>query len=170
MEHLYFVRHGLSVMNKEGFFSGRTDTPLAPEGFEQARQAGEAAKKLNIDLLVTSPMERARETAFVIAKVIGYPVQNIIVNDLFMERAFGVLEGTEFSHGMDVEGHEGVETGDEILARAQAGIEFLRSQPHDNIMVVSHGAIGRAMRHLLNPNIAYHGSGPILNAEIVELL
>ena len=157
-------------MNKRGFFSGRTDTPLAPEGFEQSQQAGLVAKKLDIDLIVCSPMERARETAYVIAEAIGYPVNQIVINDLFMERAFGVLEGTEFSHGMDVEGHKGVESGQAILQRAKLGIEFLKEQPQNNILVVSHGAIGRPLRYLLDPETDYHHSPPFQNGEIVQLV
>lgn len=34
MKHLYFMRHGLSVMNKQGVFSGSNDTPLDAEGIK----------------------------------------------------------------------------------------------------------------------------------------
>src|SRR5947209_11612271 len=122
MKHLYFVRHGLSVMNKKGVFSGRTETPLDPEGIQQAEAAGKEAKKLQIDLIVSSPMERCCETAAIIAKEIGYPVAEILLEDLFMERAFGVLEGTEYRTDMDLEQHEGVETGKAIVERAGQGV------------------------------------------------
>src|SRR6059058_1306401 len=105
MKHLYFVRHGLSVMNKKGVFSGRTETPLDPEGIKQAEAAGREAKELNIDLIVSSPMERCRETATIIAQQIGYPVADILFEDLFMERAFGVLEGTAYRTDMDLDMH-----------------------------------------------------------------
>lgn len=170
MKHLYFVRHALSEMNKQGVFSGRTETPLAPEGIEQAAAAGRAAKDLHIDLIVSSPMERAKETAAIIAEAIGYPVADIMIEELFMERAFGVLEGTTYVQGMDVEGHEGVESGQEIVERARQGVAYLRTMQHDNILVVSHGAIGRAIRHVLNPAIPYHGSQRFENADIVQLL
>lgn len=170
MQHLYFVRHGLSVMNKKGVFSGRTETPLAPEGVEQSRAAGKKAKELNIDLIISSPMERAVETAALIAQEIGYPVANILISDLFMERAFGVLEGRQYKPDMDMDGVEGVETGEEILKRANEGVEYLQKLRHNNILVVSHGAIGRAMRHALNPEIPFHGSARFNNGEVVQLL
>ncbi|HET7320492.1 MAG TPA: histidine phosphatase family protein [Candidatus Saccharimonadales bacterium] len=170
MKHLYFVRHGLSVMNKKGVFSGRTETPLDPEGITQARAAGKELRDLQIDLIVSSPMERCRETATIIAKQIGYPVAEIIFEDLFMERAFGVLEGTEYRTDMDLDMHEGVETAKNIIQRARKGIEYLEGLKHDNILVVSHGAIGRALRHALHPEIPYHGSERFENAKIVQLL
>ncbi|HET9174451.1 MAG TPA: histidine phosphatase family protein [Candidatus Saccharimonadales bacterium] len=170
MTHLYFVRHALSVMNKKGKFSGRTETPLAPEGITQAEATAQEAKSLKIDLIVSSPMERCRETAAIIAEQIGYPVADIRIEELFMERAFGVLEGTEYMQGLDVEGHEGVESGDEILARAAKGVAYLQALPYDTVLLVSHGAIGRAIRHVLHPEIPYHNSERFENAQIIQLL
>lgn len=170
MKHLYFVRHGLSVMNKKGIFSGRTETPLAPEGIEQCEKAGRKAKKLNIDFIISSPMERARETAALIAQQIGYPLGDIAINDLFMERDFGSLEGTEYSINRDFSVYTDVESDEEILERARKGLEYLQSLKHDNILVVSHGAIGRAMRHILNPDVHFHHTERFENAKIVQLL
>lgn len=170
MKHLYFVRHGLSVMNKKGKFSGRTETPLDPDGIAQAEVAGREAKALHIDLIVSSPMERCRETAAIIAQQIGYPVADILFEDLFMERAFGVLEGTEYRTDVDLEQHEGVESAEAIVARARKGVEYLQNLKHDNILVVSHGAIGRAVRHVLHPETPYHGSERFENAKVVQLL
>jgi uncharacterized phosphatase len=170
MKHLYFVRHGLSVMNKRGFFSGRTETPLAPEGIEQAEAAGREAKGLAIDLIVSSPMERARETATLIAQQIGYPVAEIVINDLFMERDFGSLEGQEYTTNRDFSKYNDVESDEDILDRARKGLEHLQGLKHSNILVVSHGAIGRAMRHILNPDVHFHQTERFENAKIVQLL
>ena len=170
MKHLYFVRHGLSVMNKKGIFSGRTETPLAPEGIDQTKLAAEDIKSLGIDCIITSPMERARQTADIIAREIGFPANQIEVHDFFMERAFGVLEGEPYEPDMEIDDIEGVERNEEILARARQGVAYLQSLPHDNILVVSHGAIGRAMRHILTPDVPFHGSERFKNAELVQLL
>ncbi|MDB5175632.1 MAG: histidine phosphatase family protein [Candidatus Saccharibacteria bacterium] len=167
---MYFVRHGLSVMNKQGIFSGRTETPLAPEGLAQAKAAGLELKDVGVDCIVSSPMKRARHTAQIIADEIGYNKDKIILNDLFMERAFGPLEGTPYSKHLQMEDIEGVEPGEELLARAKAGIEFLQTLPYNTIVVTSHGAIGRAMRHLLHPDIPFHGSESFNNAEVIKLL
>lgn len=170
MKKLYFVRHGLSVMNKKGIFSGRTDTPLAPEGHEQARQTGKEAKQLGIDCIVTSPMRRARQTAEIIAAEIGYPPEKIIEHEFFMERGFGPLEGTPYQPQQNLDEVDGVESSLEIIERAKQGVEYLRSLPYDTILVVSHGSTGRALRHVLQPHIPFEHPSRFDNAKLEQLL
>jgi len=158
-------------MNKKGIFSGRTETPLATEGVHQATVAGQYAKDLGIDCIVSSPMKRAIDTATIIAHEIGYPVDRIIVNDLFMERAFGILEGQTYQPHMDMSNIEGVETAELIVERAKAGVDYLQSLPATTILVVSHGAIGRALRHSLSPTtVPFHGSERFGNAQVTKLV
>src|SRR5690606_2527197 len=71
MKKLYFIRHGLSVMNRQGVFSGSIDTPLTDEGRKQAKRAGKLARDFGIDYIVSSPLARALETAQIIAGEIG---------------------------------------------------------------------------------------------------
>ena len=170
MQHLYFVRHGLSVMNKKGIFSGRTETPLADEGVHQSILAGQYAVNLGIDCIVSSPMKRAIDTATIIANEIGYPVDKIIVSDLFMERAFGILEGQTYQPHMDLEHIEGVETAELIVERAKTGVDYLQSLEATTILVVSHGAIGRALRHSLNPTTPFRSSERFNNAQVTKLV
>ena len=74
MTDLLLIRHGLPV-------SGVVQPPLSPEGIEQARRLGAWLKSEGIDVLVSSPMRRARETADVIAGEMGRPV-DAVVDDL----------------------------------------------------------------------------------------
>ena len=168
MKHIYFVRHGLSVMNKKGIFSGRTETPLHHEGRDQAVAAGQQLKQANITCIVVSPMQRAVQTAEIIADQIGYSKHKIITTSLLTERDFGPLEGTTYRP--DLEDEEGVESIEDLLIRAQKGFEFLQQLPYDNILVVSHGAIGRALRHCADPTIPFKPSPGFGNAEVVKLL
>ena len=170
MKHLYFVRHGLSEMNKQGIYSGSTETPLAPEGVKQAEEAGREAKALNIDFIISSPLKRARDTASIIAKKISYPTDKIVLDERFVERTMGILEGTPYTGAKDIDHHDGVETDAEILERARQGLEYLKTLGHDNILVVGHGAIGRALRHAVDPSIHFHDIERFENAKIVQLL
>lgn len=155
-------------MNKKGIFSGRTETPLHHEGREQAVAAGQELKQANITCIVVSPMQRAVQTAEIIADQIGYSKHKIITTSLLTERDFGPLEGTEYRP--DLEDEEGVESIEDLLTRAQEGYEFLQQLPYDNILVVSHGAIGRALRHCADPTIPFKPSPGFGNAEVVKLL
>ena len=156
MKHLYFVRHGLSQQNLGGAFSGQTDSQLTDEGRHQARLAGQQAKDLNIDYIICSPLSRTRETAKLIAREIGYPIKKIRINSLFIERSFGTLEGKPWEPDMDLDGFsDDMETFDEVLERAKQALDFLQTIKADNVLVVGHGAFGRAIRHYLDPNFPF---------------
>lgn len=134
-------------MNKLGLWSGTSETPLSIEGIKQAQVAGRQAKSLNIDYIVCSPLGRALKTARIVAKEIGYPKAKIHVNKLFIERHWGELEGTKWSQELDLDNVTEIETRDAILERARLALEFLNSLEADNVLVVSHGSFGRALRH-----------------------
>lgn len=158
MKHLYYVRHGLSEMNKQGLWSGSlSDTPLTDEGREQAKNVGDEliANSITIDYIIASPLSRAHDTAKIIAKTIGYPVKNIETNPLFVERHFGQLEGKPWAPDLDLDGISEIETSDTLLHRAERALNYLESLPYDNILVVAHGSIGRAIRQHLFQDMPY---------------
>ena len=154
MKHLYFCRHGLSQAQIDNAWGGQNDTPLSDEGRRQAVAAGEKLKlqATRIDLIIASPLSRARVTADLLATEIGYPVDKIEVNDLFKERTFGIYDGQRHaadwfdSHTYqeldDVEGAERIEL---LQQRAGRGLEYLKSLPQENILLVGHGAFGRSL-------------------------
>jgi probable phosphoglycerate mutase len=170
MKKLYFLRHGLTVMNVEGKWSGTTETPLTPEGRDQAKRAGQQAKGLDIDYIVASPLGRARETAEIIAREIGYPAKDIHYNDLFIERHFGALEGQPWQPDLDMDGIADIESVDTLLNRARLALEFLHTIEAQHILVVSHGSFGRAMRSLLHEDKPYHVLDRLNNAELHQWL
>lgn len=174
MKHLYFVRHAVSEMNEAGRWAGmHSMSPLTPEGHVQARQAGQHAQTLKIDHIVSSPLERAHHTARIIAKEIGYPEHKIELNSLLVERDFGALEGKPWSPDLDVDGFADVETVDSLHERAHLIYQLLLTLPDDNILIVSHGAIGRALRHIihtLHPDVTSFSDTQFPHAEIIQLL
>jgi broad specificity phosphatase PhoE len=170
MKHLFFARHGLSQMNVAGLLSGSTDTPLTGEGRRQARQAGIAAKGLGIDLIVSSPLSRAHETAQTIAKEIGYPLKDIHTNQLLVERHFGELEGKPWKPDLNLDGITDIETVDTLLERAHLALKWLEQLPAQNILVVSHGSFGRALRSIVQKEFPFSHPHRLKNAEIYQWL
>lgn len=146
MKKIFFCRHGLSELNVKGHFAGITDTPLTEEGRKQAKIAGKKAKDLQIDTIASSPLSRAHDTAKIIAKEIGYPEEEIHVSKLLIERDFGPLENKPWSPDLNLDGFSDIETDDSLIERAHLGLKWLQSLPGSNILVVSHGAFGRALR------------------------
>jgi broad specificity phosphatase PhoE len=91
---LIFVRHGKTLGNDHGKLHGRTDTPLAPEGEVQARQVARRLAELGeIDLIYTSPLQRARATATEIGSVLNLEP---VIDDRLVEFDFGDFEGYSF--------------------------------------------------------------------------
>lgn len=179
MKHLYFLRHGLSEANKQLFW-GESDSPLAPEGIEQAINAGKLAKKLGLkfDIIISSPMVRAHNTAELFAKEIGYLAEKIVIDNSLVERDFGILEGNVHKEAsaeyqkdeMSVEKYEGVEKLLTMQERADKYYKYVKNLPQETILIVGHGAFGRAFRRSIN-NELYNGRGEILeNAKLYKFI
>jgi probable phosphoglycerate mutase len=89
------VRHASSVLSPERRFSGRGDVELSPEGVAQAeRVAIRLGARPGIDVVVSSPLRRARQTAELIAKAAGV---DLLTDDDLVETDFGAWEGLTFS-------------------------------------------------------------------------
>lgn len=80
---VYFIRHGKTKGNWEGRYVGRTDEALLPESAEELKQR----KYPLVDMVVTSPMLRCRQTAGVI-----YPGTQMWVQPGLQEMDFGRFE------------------------------------------------------------------------------
>jgi broad specificity phosphatase PhoE len=88
------LRHGQTPLSAERRFAGRGDIPLTELGLEQA---GAAARRLaqrgGIDLVLSSPLQRARQTAQAVVDAAGAP---LAVDDDLAETDFGRWEGMSF--------------------------------------------------------------------------
>ncbi|GAA5059602.1 putative phosphoglycerate mutase [Thermocatellispora tengchongensis] len=93
---LLLLRHGETPLSAERRFSGLGDPELTPQGVAQAEAAAArlARKPYEIDVIVTSPLRRARATAEAVAAKTGLPVQ---VDEGFREVDFGAWEGHTFT-------------------------------------------------------------------------
>jgi len=154
MQTLYFIRHGETTDNTSGRW-GNYDTPLSDVGRSQATAAGRAAKTegLHFDLIIASPQPRALETAELIAAELGYPKDAIDQMDTLVERRMGKLDNvlyddffTEGKVYKDLDDVPGVETVEAMQQRAAEALATIKAHPESAILVVSHGAFGRAFR------------------------
>ena len=170
MKKLYFIRHGESVANAEKWHSGRIDSPLTEKGRQQASRAGKkaSAQGLSVDLIVSSPLSRAFETAKIIAKELGYPEERIQLNPILVERDYGELSGKLWAPDIDMDGIADIETSEELTVRANEVIAWLKQIEADSILVVSHGSIGRTIRYHLLAEEEFDPEAPFPNAEIVQ--
>lgn len=181
VKRLYYIRHGLSETNQQGRWGGHIDTPLVPEGHDQAKAAGQAARDqgLSFDIIVSSPLQRAHHTAQHIATHTGYPHENIVLHDIFKERAYGVMDGQPCDPEIvarhktseaNIDHIEGVEKLADFQKRANQALAYLQSLPHETVLVVAHGAFGRALwRSITDTPTNIRGENH-LNAKLTRLI
>ena len=83
MPHLILMRHGQSMWNAAGLFTGWVDVPLSPTGIDEAREGGRAIAHLAIDEVHVSTLIRAQMTAMIalsehhsgLTPVVQYPTE-----------------------------------------------------------------------------------------------
>ena len=163
MQHLYLMRHGQSQANAQQVIAGSHDSPLSDIGRIQATLAGDTAKRyLHFDLIVTSPMSRALETAQIVASRVGYPAENILVLKELRERNLGNVEGQNYAdtpqhngNYEDAENVPGVEPIAHLLRRMQEVLHTLQERPEKSVLVVAHNGCGRMLK------VALRGGKPM---------
>ena len=159
---IILLRHGETIWNKEGRLQGCQDTPLSDTGAEQIRTTGAhlASSGIHVDRILSSPLQRARKSAEIIADAINYPAERISTSPLFLERGFGECEGFTYEEAMAKYpdgNYPGMETLEELYVRAQAAIDYLEENYRgQTILVASHGAFIKSVLGVVtNGRIAY---------------
>ncbi|HEY8886387.1 MAG TPA: histidine phosphatase family protein [Candidatus Microsaccharimonas sp.] len=171
--HLYFIRHGESTSNYGDLITGQQDVPLTELGRDQARTAGQSilAAGLKMDHIICSSLIRAHDTAKLIAYEINFPLDQIEVNDLVIERSFGTLEGKPKGDSATMTDEYIKECGGEldpqIRERAQQLLDSLKDT-QGNVLVVSHTGFGRRLRAVVE-GISTQESQNFKNAELTDL-
>lgn len=173
MKTIYFVRHGESEANAAGLLAGSNfDTPLTAKGRQQAQQTGAQLQTKQVDIIVSSPLSRAYETAKIIATKIGFS-GHIATNDLLLERDFGTASGQPKQKGyelLDTGKALGVETLEALHARVLASFKWLESMPAEHIVVVSHAGFGRMVKVVVQGGTWEHfmQHNPLDNASVFQ--
>ena len=93
MAYLILVRHGESIWNKKGIWTGLTDISLSKEGIKESRQAASELRRKKIDIAYTSLLKRAKETLDIIKKTLNIPNLHVVENKALNERDYGKLTG-----------------------------------------------------------------------------
>jgi bisphosphoglycerate-dependent phosphoglycerate mutase len=83
LKRVYFVRHGESEANSKGVEIG-AETPLTPIGITQVSTVAQRFRHIDIDVILTSDMERARYTAEKINEI-AKAKNNIVISKLLLE-------------------------------------------------------------------------------------
>ena len=166
MTTLILVRHGESEWNRAGRIQGQVNSPLTDLGINQAKAIRDylSGILLNQQLeIYTSPLDRALQTAEIIAQGIDYPSRKIIIEERLNDFNLGEISGT---FGWDKVAEifpeqaqlrlqdpmrfhpSGGESGAEFEARLRSLLEDLMDDGTLKLMV-SHGIVNKFIRGIL---------------------
>lgn len=153
------VRHGQDEDNANHILNGHRQKPLTPLGRQQARQVAGRLNEMSIDRIYTSPLQRTKETATIIAEKLA-TTPEVIEHPLLIERDFGVLTGKPLSAIPEYATElletdrviyflnaEGAETFPQVLKRLKTFIEEMHQKhPGETVLAVTHGDAGKMLR------------------------
>jgi broad specificity phosphatase PhoE len=145
---LWLARHGETEWSLSGQHTGTTDIPLTDRGRDAARALGEKLRGETFDLVLTSPLARARDTA----TLAGFGDGAVITPDL-AEWNYGEYEGLtteqirERAPGWTVfaDGCPGGEVAEQVGARVDRVIETVRALGGGRAIAFSHGHLLRVL-------------------------
>jgi len=158
---LFLARHGETSWNRAGRWQGKTDIPLSDVGRAQARALAAGLAGRGIVEVHASDLQRASETAQIVAGVLGIAAFN--VDARLRERGFGCFEG--FTREECAQRHPeawaryladrratppGGEPQPEVAARIVAALSEIARAPRaagEATLVVSHGGAIRTFIH-----------------------
>jgi alpha-ribazole phosphatase len=151
MTNLVLIRHGETDWNAEGRWQGQADVPLNATGWKQAQQMARSLKSTGISAIYSSDLQRASQTAKVLADEIGVPVR---LDSRFREIHQGEWQGLLLSEIQAHYAHANQDRlrdpmsfsppGGEPVAQVRARVltavqEILCQHLDETVAIVSHG-------------------------------
>jgi broad specificity phosphatase PhoE len=144
---IWLCRHGETEWSRDGRHTSRTDVPLTPKGLEEARRLASRLAGVRFDLVLTSPLRRAADTA----ALAGFP--DAIREPMASEWDYGDYEGRttaairEEVPGWTVWTHPlpRGETAEQVGARADRVIDRVQKEAPTRALLLSHGHFLRVL-------------------------
>lgn len=151
IHQLFLLRHGLSTANRDGIVQGQTDYPLAEEGIHQSRLLAQfwSARGLSFDKIISSPLQRARATAEILAQTLE---NELVFDDIWMEHQLGAAQGENYEKVRSWYADrsppspydpvfENGESALDLFLRSAAAVQGVLLLPAGKYLIVSHGAL-----------------------------
>lgn len=150
---IYITRHGQTRYNKQKLMQGRTDEPLNDTGKAQAKGKYDLIKDIPFDAVYASPLIRAVQTASLMT---GKDESEIIRDPRIIETDFGKYELCPYTkQGVRMTLYwmfpelfpapATVETTESMIERSHAFLREIESKGYENVLIVCHGGIIRAL-------------------------
>lgn len=166
--NLYVIRHGQTDWNVLKKMQGATDIPLNQKGIEQAYITKENLKNINFDLIYSSTLIRAKQTAQIVNENRNL---DIIYTKKLLERNYGEFEGTSknnfdynefWSYNKNIS-YNKAENIQIFFKRIHDFLDYLKSEhTTKNILIVTHAGVIRAIECYANGMMKDEEIGPFL--------
>jgi 2,3-bisphosphoglycerate-dependent phosphoglycerate mutase len=172
---LWLIRHGETLWNREQRAQGQLDVPLSPLGLAQAEKLAARLQHLKFDVLISSDLSRAYQTAEIVASKLELPIRADVA---WREIHMGVGQGLTYPELFlnrtvrpMTEPWEGGESKRDVMNRVTIALEKLFVEfAGSRVAVFSHGgAIRGAIHVLLNDLDQYLDLGERGNTSISKL-
>lgn len=160
-----FIRHGKTEYNINKLIQGQIDNPLSKEGELDAIKVANLIKeyKLEFDVIISSPLSRAYDTAKIVRNEINHNHLSIIKCDYFIERDFGEADGLEINdenyQKVLNDAFIGMEKSFDICKRTKEGLNYLLNlYPGKRILVVCHSHVIKSLFMQFDPNVKFNST------------
>ena len=166
---VFLIRHGVTDWHRQGRLLGRRDVPLSEEGLAQARAAAALFGDLQVSDLISSPLQRALQTAEILAERFDIDVaRDPRLSDFDVGHWAGrtyaeVVATPEYQRYLanpDTREIPGGENLEAVRRRSVAALEqaLADSPSGSSIALVSHAGIIRVLltHYLGSPSANYH--------------
>ncbi len=156
---IYVTRHGQTDWNIQKRVQGRHDEPLNEMGLHQAEETKNSLLNTKIDIIICSPLKRAKQTAEIINEGRNIP---IVYDDRIAEREFGEFEGKQtkdfdFKGFWDYYKNEQYQRAENIQSFFERIDGFLKDIIKEyqgkNVLVVAHGGVSIPINCFFNKKI-----------------
>lgn len=174
---IYYVRHGQTDLNlAKKMQGGGTEKELNETGVSQAYNTKKELENVKYDLVICSPMKRAKQTAEIINEGRDIP---IITDERIRERKLGDYEGRDVTEEMenniwDYKLNYNIPNGENLHDFEKRIDEFfddIKEKYHDkSVLIVAHGGIAKVIKaHLYGmPESQNLAEISMNNCEIIE--
>ena len=173
--NIFVVRHGQTEWNVMKKMQGSKDIELNEKGISQAKDTADLLRNSSFDIIFCSPLKRARQTAEIINEDREI---NIIFDERLRERNYGEFEGTskssfdynEFWAYQKNMKYEKAENVQDFFKRINNFLDDITSKEYNNILIVCHAGVEKAIECYFNGLMPDNEIGPFLpdNASVLK--
>lgn len=150
MGKLYVTRHGETIWNVQYKVCGITNVGLTDKGIEQANLLASEIEKKDVEIIISSPLDRAVMTSKIISDKCNIPMKT---DERLIEQDYGIYEGVDRNNSDFLNNKRNFaykypngESMMQVAYRVYGLLDEIKSSyPDKNVLIVSHGGVCRVI-------------------------